>query len=37
MHGTATTFPMPGRGRWAQGRGGAPMPGIKVLPHRGMR
>lgn len=24
MHGTATTSPMPGRGRWAQGRGAHP-------------
>lgn len=37
MHGTATTSPH--AGTWTPGTGarGAPMPGIKVLPHRGMR
>ena len=37
MHGTATTSPH--AGTWTPGTGArdAPMPGIKVLPHRGMR
>ena len=32
MHGTATTSPMPGRGRWAQGRGAHPCQGSRYYP-----
>ena len=35
MHGTATTSPMPGRGRRAQGRGAHPCPVSRYYPIRG--